>query len=128
MTLHKSLGKSKAAECSAAFVAFGWNRSALAEHLLHLVEDAARLRHVVDLQRLAELAHELLLLLGELRRSLHADLDDEIAAAVRVQVRDALAAQAELLAALRAFGDLEGLGAVEGFDFELCSERRLRES
>ena len=40
---------------------------------------------------------------------------------------DALTAELERLAALRAFGDLDGCWAFEGLYFELCAERGLRE-
>ena len=69
-----------------------------------------------------ELLEEFLLLLVEFGRCLHADFDNEVALAVGVEVRNALAAEFDLATALRAFGDLDGLDAFEGFDLEFGAE------
>ena len=107
---------------------FAWLVRLLAEDLFDLAEEAAGGWGVFDGDGFGELPQELLLLLGELGGRLHADFDDEVALAVGVQVGNALAAQLELLAALRAFGDLDGFDAFERVDLELGAERGLREA
>ena len=65
---------------------------ALVEDLLDLVEDATRGRGVLHLHGLAKLAQKLLLVLVQLARRLHPDLDDQVALASLVQMRNSLAA------------------------------------
>jgi hypothetical protein len=99
----------------------------LAEHVLNLVEEPAVRGDVFDGHGFGELAQEFFLTLVELGGRGYADLDDEVTLAALVQMRDALGAEAELAAALGAFGDLDGGGAFESFDFKLGAERGLRE-
>jgi len=93
----------------------------LAEHLFDFAEEASRSWGVFDGDGFGELLEEFLLLLGELGGSLHADLDDEVALAVGVEVGNTLALELDLATALRAFGNLDALDAVEGFEVKLGS-------
>ena len=74
-----------------------------------------------------ELAEQLLLLARELGRRLDDDGDELVAARLVADVGDALAAQAEGGAGLRALGDLVADLAVERRDLDGCAERGLRE-
>src|SRR5512137_537662 len=65
-----------------------------------------------------ELFQQLLLLLGEIGGNLDKDLDDLVPAADALEVSDALALQAEDLAALCPLGDFDGFLAVDGRHFD----------
>ena len=69
----------------------------------------------------------LALCLGQLLRHLHHCLTIRSPRPLLVQVRHALAAQPELLAALRALGNLQHCPAFQRLDLDLRSQRRLRE-
>src|SRR4051812_26395200 len=71
------------------------------EHLLHLVEEALRLRMRVLAGAGGELLEQLALLLGELLGDLDGHPDVLVAALVSVQVGNSLTFQAEHLPALR---------------------------
>jgi hypothetical protein len=101
-------------------------RQSLAEDLLHLAEDAARARRIFDCHGPFQLLQQIALRLRQLRRRRDANLYNEVALAVLVKVRDALAAQPDLLAALRPFGNLDIRRPFEGLNLELCSKSRLR--
>src|SRR5918997_4467998 len=74
---------------------------------------------------LVELHQELALALRQFLRGFHNNLNIEVAHIPRAQHRHPLAAQAELLARLGAFGDLDqGIGAAERRNAELAAERR----
>ena len=66
------------------------------------------------------------LLLGQAPRDLDVDDDAQVAVAVALQPRHALAAQHEHLAGLGAGGDLDGGRAVERRHLEARAERRQR--
>src|SRR5690348_8453020 len=59
------------------------------------------------LERLVEVLQQLALVLGQLHRDFHRDVAVQVAGVVRAHALDPLAAQAELLAGLRAFGDVD---------------------
>src|SRR6185312_5570324 len=76
---------------------------------------------------LLELAQQFLLALGEVDRRLDHHLDIHVAARRRAQHGHALAAQAELVAALRAGGHVDlGAGAIDGRYLDGAAERRGR--
>ena len=96
----------------------------LAEHLLHLAEEAFGFG--AGLAGLLEFLEQLLLLGGEVGRRLDVDLDVHVAALARAHDRHALAAQAELVAALGAGRDVDARHlAVERRHLDVAAERRL---
>src|SRR5919204_1713848 len=100
------------ARCARALPHMKWGRSATqrlivaAEHLLHLGEEAFGLGAGLA-AGLLELLEEFLLLGREVGRRLDVDLDVHVAALGRAHDRHALAAQAELMAALGAGRDID---------------------
>src|SRR5437763_918441 len=80
------------------------------------------------LQRVVQLLQQLALVLGELHRRLHRDVAIEVAGVGRTHALDALAAQAELLARLRAFGDVDRRLAIERRHVDLSAQRRARDA
>src|SRR5262249_48117969 len=74
-----------------------------------------------------ELAQQLLLLLGQVLGRLHEHAHELVAARARVELRQALAAQAEHLAALRALGDGHLGAPAQRRDLARVAERELRE-
>src|SRR3954453_21223541 len=76
-----------------------------AEHLLHFREEALGLR--AGLAGLLEFLEQVFLLGGQVGRRLDIDLDVHVAALGRTDDRHALAARAELVAVLRARGDVD---------------------
>src|SRR5690348_8889696 len=96
---------------------------ALAEELPHLVHEALGARVVaraVLLVDLLQLAQDVLLAVGEAHRRLHHHLAEEVAGVGRAHALDALAAQAEHLAALGLGRNLDLGRAVERRDFDLA--------
>ena len=71
-----------------------------------------------------ELAQQLLLALGEAHRRLHYHVAHQVAVHMAAHVLDALAAQAEDLAALCFGGDLQARHAFQRRDLDLAAERR----
>src|ERR1035438_990196 len=92
---------------------------------LHLVEQAGRGWLVVGGERLGQLGDEFAFGAGELLGDLHQHLHDEIAAAFFVHVGNAAPADAQLLAALRTLGNLEGDRAVDAGHLNLSAQRCL---
>lgn len=97
------------------------------EYVLHLAEEGSALRLVFHLRDALQFLQEFALSLGEFRWRLHPHFDEQVAFAVPVQHRNAFAAQLQDGPRLRAFRDLEGLLAIEGWDLDLRADRRLRE-
>src|SRR2546430_12626512 len=79
----------------------------LSEQILHLVDEAARLRRLPLRRRVA--LQQLALLVAERGGDLHVDVHVVVAAAGALQELHALAAQAEDLIRLRAGGDAQRL-------------------
>src|SRR2546422_6702810 len=98
------------------------------EQLAHLGEERLRLRVRVLAGEGGELLEQLTLLLGQLLRHLDGHTDVLIAALVAVEVRDALSAQPEHLAALRAGRDLHLHLPVERRHVDGRAQRRLGEA
>ena len=67
--------------------------STLAKNILHLRKQTPTGRRILHQHRLTQLAQQILLRLGQLRRSGHADLYNQIALAMLIQVRYALGPQ-----------------------------------
>src|SRR5690606_20673732 len=100
------------------------------EKVLHPGEEPARLRVVVLGGDLLKLLEQLALAARQVLRRFDRDLDVGVAVRRLAQHRHALAAQAELLAVLGAFGNLDpGLRAVERRHLERAAEcgRRHRD-
>src|ERR1700730_1322551 len=95
-----------------------------AEHLLHLAEEAFGFG--AGLAGLLEFLEQLFLLGGEVGRRLDVDLDIHVAALTGAHDRHALAAQAELVAALGAGRDVDARHlAVERRHLDVAAERGL---
>ncbi len=77
-------------------------------------------------QRLVELAQQTLLLLVELDRRLHGDVAIQVTGIARAQAFDAFAAQAEGLAGLRAFGEVDFRLAAQRGHIDAAAQSRLR--
>src|SRR5690242_5738134 len=71
------------------------------KHLLHLIEEAARRRCILNLHRLSKLSEKILLVLIQLRRSLNPDFHNQVALPTLIKVWNSLASESELLATLR---------------------------
>src|SRR5258708_9876253 len=105
-------------------------RLPLIEEALHPVEPAFALRAVPRAafkERLLELLQNLALRFGELDRRLDLHMHVKIAGDARTQTLDALAAQTERLARLRAFRHREARTAGQCGHFDLAAERRRGE-
>ena len=76
---------------------------------------------------LAELAKQIALHLRQLLRRLHYNLHHQISSTVLVEMRNTLAAEAELLARLRALMDPQRGVAFECRHLNLVTQRKLRE-
>src|SRR5258705_137688 len=74
-------------------------------------------------QRLRQLLQQMALILVQLLRRLYLDRREQVAAALAVDVRHALAAQPKRGAGLRAFGHLDAFLAVERRHENLSAER-----
>ena len=74
------------------------------------------------LERFVQLAQQLALVLGELDRRLDRDVAVQVARVAGAHALDALAAQAELLAGLGAFGNVDRRLARESGHFDLAAE------
>src|SRR5207253_689272 len=98
------------------------------EQLAHLGEERRRLRVGVLAGEGGELLEQLTLLLGQLLRHLDGHAHVLIAALVAVEVRDALSAQPEHLAALRAGRDLHLHLPIERRHVDGRAQRRLGEA
>ena len=75
-------------------------------------------------ERVVQLAHQLALVLAELDRCFHRDVAIQVARIAGAHALDALATQAELLAALRAFRDINRRLAGQRGHFNLATQRR----
>src|SRR5580698_2255632 len=96
------------------------------EEALHAIEPALALRTMPRPalgQRLLELLQDVALLIGQLDRRLDLHVHIQIARDAGAQTLDALAAQTERLARLRAFRHRETCTASERRDFDLATER-----
>src|SRR5262245_48502084 len=74
---------------------------------------------VLDRQRFAQFLEQLSLGPVQLARHLHVDVHEKVSAPVTVDVGHTLAANAELRARLRAFGNFQTVDPVQSRDFEL---------
>ena len=83
---------------------------------------------VLHLHGLAQFLQQFLLLLRQLVGRLHTDLHDEVTLTVAVQVRYALALDAEALTALRSFRNLQHSNTFQRFNLQLITQRSLREA
>src|SRR5262249_30450212 len=102
---------------------------AVLEELAYLGEEAFGLGTAfrVALRFRLEFLEQFALPARQVLRSLHGDLDEHIAALVAAHEGKALAAQAELLAGLRAGGGFRArFAAVDRRHLDLAAERRLR--
>src|SRR5690606_17949141 len=94
------------------------------EEIAHAGEEARRFGIVLRRGYLLELLEQLALAAGEVLWRLDHDLDVHVANPGGAQYRHALAAQAELLAGLRAVGNLHArLAAVDRRHLEFAAER-----
>src|SRR5438105_3842193 len=79
------------------------------------------------LEGLVQFLEQLSLVLRQAHRRFHGDVAVQVAGVARSHALDALAAQAELLAGLRAFGDVDRRIAGQRRHFDLAAERRARD-
>src|SRR5688572_11228430 len=97
------------------------------EELPYLVEPALGARVVASAVGAAdrlELAQKLALALGELNRRLDHHVTEEVTGHLAAHALDALALEAERLAALRLGGNADARRAIERRDLDLAAERR----
>src|SRR5690606_28253387 len=102
----------------------------VAEEALHAFEPAAGLGRMrtVALQGTAKLLEQLALTLGQVDRRFDRHAAHQVARSTAAHRRDALAAQAEQLAGLGAFRNLQLDPAIQGRHFQLAAERRVGEA
>src|SRR5574343_1134040 len=106
----------------------GWGRGLL-EQVLDPVRPALGIRRVAlaaVLEALVEVLEQLALVLGELDRRLHGDVAVQVARVAGAHALDALAAQAEGLAVLRALWQVDLGLAAERRDLDGAAQRRGR--
>src|SRR5574344_863155 len=122
----QSCGHKKAATAQAGRLGAAGGNARSAEEALELVRPAFAAGGVLGaafFQRLFQLTQQLALVFGEFDRRFHHDVAVQIARVAGAHALDALAAQAELLARLRAFGDVDGSLARQGGHFNLTTKR-----
>src|SRR4029077_19272700 len=101
-------------------------KSTLSEDVLHLLDQCAALRLVLDMRQPVKLLQQFALALVELARRLHPNLDEQVALPAAVEHRYALVLQPEGRARLRAFGNFQSLLSLQGGHSNLSAESRLR--
>src|SRR3990167_3871094 len=104
-------------------VSGGWQSAEEALELVGPALAAGRVASAAFFQRFFQLAQELALVLGEFDRGFHGDVAVQVAGVAGAHALDALAAQAELLAGLGAFGDVDGCLARERRHLNLAAQR-----
>src|SRR5450755_39069 len=104
----------------------GCTTSGLSKHVFHFAEERPQQWLVVDLRECVQLLQQFFLAFIQLARDLHAYFDVEIALAVSVQNGNAFVADAERGARLRAFGNFQGVLAVQARHATFCAHGRLR--
>src|SRR5574344_1761560 len=122
----QSCGHKKAATAQAGRLGAAGGNARSAEEALELVRPAFAAGvglGAAFFQRLFQLTEQLALVFGEFDRRFHHDVAVQIARVAGTHALDALAAQAELLARLRAFGDVDGSLARQGGHFNLTAQR-----
>src|SRR4051812_22234336 len=125
----------RCAACSPTSAALSpWDSSAmkrrrvmpLSEDVLDLGKEALALRLILDAGERSEFLQQLALSLIQLRRSLHANFDDQIAFAMSTQDGNTLPLHAQRCPRLRSFRDFQHVVAIQSGDGDLSAERSLR--
>src|SRR6202789_832582 len=91
----------------------------LTKNLLHLLKQTPRSRSILHDHSLAKLSQQLLLSLIQPAKSLHANLNNQIALPMRVQVWHTLTLQLELPPTLRPFRHLDRSRPIQRLDLQL---------
>src|SRR5262245_21606396 len=113
----------KVAQKAAIDSAFG----GLHEVIFDLLENSFFGGLVVCRQRFPKLLEQLLLIARELGGGFHFEMDHDVTTSVAVHMRHALMAYAQLRARLRAFRNFEVLRLLQRGDFDLGTQRGLRD-